>query len=482
MPASNLFALPRTSGCYSDFSAYPSTEEGWQDCYDRRWACYTGEKYDVSEVKANHLFRALDENNEEIDQTRRIFNLTKFIVDTDVGGVLGGRVTLEVEDGDKEGEPARAALLVAGEAVWKRSLVVERFEGWVRSTAVLADSYLEAVRTSSTKPYRTTLVAYDARNVTPVYDQETGTRLIKAVINAPYIDEDTVGANGVIEKGALHTYRREVDEREIRVWVDGTFRPDLSGAHGAGTIPVVHLQWAPFTCPEHGLPAAMGIEQAVMMLDSFATQGKAISTRFANPIGWIAGAKLPDGSDIHKFGRMFSGPADMKAGYLEPSGGTIQQLAEQIRQILDYLQDTEPEFVFADSGINVSAQAKLLKASAFENKITKARTRIFSGLSRVTAIAVAMDANQAVDLDRTVFKIDAGSVLPLNVPSEVEILNSVKERLTPGDYVRHLQRLGLVGLHHDPEEYARQAAEANRVAGPAPVVTPAAGDPAGGDV
>jgi hypothetical protein len=457
MPSPNLLTFPSRDRRV-DTSAYPSTEEGWADCYDRRWACYVGEKYGVDEVKEFHLFRALDENNAEIDQTRRIFNLTKFIVDTDVGGVLGNRVALEVEDGDKEGEQARAALLVVGEAVWKRSLVVERLEGWVRSTAVLADSYIEAVRTNATKPYRTTLVAYDARNVTPVYDRETGTRLIAAVIETPYIDEDAVQADGTVEQGALHTYRREVDEREIKVYVDGVFRPELSGQHGAGALPVVHLQWAPFTCPEHGLPAAVGIEQAVMMLDSFATQGKAISTRFANPIGWIAGAKLPDGSDIHKFGRMFSGPADMKAGYLEPSGGTVQQLAEQIRQILDYLQATEPEFVFADGGINVAAEATQLKAAAFENKIGNARTRIFAGLARVTAIAVAMDLDQPVDIEKIPFKIDAGPIIPVNVKGEIEILNSIRDLLTPGDRVRHLQRLGYVGLHEDPEDYAARAA------------------------
>jgi hypothetical protein len=462
MPSPQLLTFP-TRDTRTDVSAYPSTELGWADCYERRWACYIGEAYSVGEVKAFHLFRALDENNAEIDQTRRIFNLTKFIVDTDVGGVLGGRVALEVEDGHEEGEEARAALLLAGEAVWKRSLVVERAEGWVRSTAVMGDEYLEAVRTNTTKPYRTTLVAYDARNVTPTYDQETGTRLIRAVINANYFDEDTVAHDGTIEQGALHTYRREVDATEIRVYVDGAFRADLSGPHGAGEIPVVHLQWAPFTSPEHGLPAASGIEQAVMMLDSFATQGKAISTRFANPIGWVAGAKLPDGSDIHKFGRMFSGPADMKAGYLEPSGSTIQQLAEQIRQILDYLQDTEPEFLFADAGINVSAEAKAFKAAAYENKIGNARVRIFAGLARVTAIAVAMDLDQAVDIERIPFRIDAGPILPRNVKSEVEILNSVRDLLTPGDRVRHLQRLGMVGLHEDPEEYAARAAAANGV-------------------
>lgn len=447
-------------GRYQDLSAYPSTEQGWADCYDRRWACYVGEPYDLSEIKAFHLFRALDENNDKIDETRRIFTIVKFVVDTDVGGVLGGRVALEVEDGIAEGEAARAALLVAGEAVWKRSRVVERLEGWVRSTAVLADFYLEALRTSATKPYRTTLVGYDARNVTPIYDQETGTRLLKVIVEAPYIDEDTLLADGTIEQGALHTYRREVDEVGITVSIDGKPRPDLSGPHGAGTIPVVHLQWAPFTCPEHGLPAAAGVDQAVMMMDSFSTQSKAIGTRFANPILRISGGKLPDGSDIQKFGRAFSGAADMTAGYVEPSGNMLQQLRELIREHLDYLQDTLPEFVFADAGINVSAEAKLLKAQAFENKVGDARNRIFAGLARVTAIAVAMDADAQVDPERIPFRIDAPPVLPRNVPAEIDTLIKVRDAITPGDFVRHLQRLGVLV---EPEAYAKETGAVDAV-------------------
>jgi hypothetical protein len=464
MPVVNLFASSRTDGRYTDLSAYPSTEQGWKDRYDRLWCAYLSEPYDNAEIKAFHLFRALDDDNAEIDVTRRVFSLYRFITEIDVGGILGGRVALEVEDGLKVdgadmGDDARAALLLAGEAVWKRSLVNERIEPWVRTTAALGDYVIEAVRMKGQKPYGTTLVGYDPREVTLYYDQITGTRIVKAVISKGYTGSDSVAPDRVIDDGIPHTYRREITETRIDVWIDGVKRDDLSGEHNAGTIPVVHLQFTPFTEPDHGLPAANGIDQAVMMCDSMATQARAIGTRTANPIGYVAGAKLADGTSITKFGRWLSGlPADAKAGYIETTGNAVDQLRAQIDQLLGHIQRTSPEFMFADNETNVSGESLTYKAAAFENKVGNARTRIFGGICRITAIAVAMDADQPADIERLVYKIDAPPVLPRNGTTELDNLIKIRGQITPGDFVRGLQRLGHVGLHEDPEDYAARAA------------------------
>jgi hypothetical protein len=467
----NVLAFPRTDGRYADLSAYPKTEQGWKDRYDRLWCAYLSEPYDNAEIKAFHLFRALDDDNAEIDVTRRVFSLYRFITEIDVGGILGGRVALEVEDGLKVdgadmGDDARAALLLAGEAVWKRSLVNERIEPWVRTTAALGDYVIEAVRMKGQKPYGTTLVGYDPREVTLYYDQITGTRIVKAVISKGYTGSDTVAPDRVIDDGVPHTYRREITETRIDVWIDNVKREDLSGEHNAGTIPVVHLQFTPFTEPDHGLPAANGIDQAVMMCDSLATQARAIGNRTANPIGYVAGAKLAENSSITKFGRWLSGlPADAKVGYVETGGNAVDQLRAQIDQLLNHIQRTSPEFMFADNETNVSGESLTYKAAAFENKVGNARTRIFGGICRITAIAVAMDADQPADVERIVYKIDAPPVLPRNAKTELEMLNTVRDRITKGDYVRHLQRLNIVGLHEDPEDYAERVAAETAGAG-----------------
>lgn len=450
----NLFPLPGRPEERAS-KAYPDTDQEWIDRYDRLESAYLSEPYTVAEIKAFHLFRALDDNNDEIDVTRRTFSLFKFVVETDVGGCLGGRVALELEDGSTDAsETERAAELVAGESVWKRSHVDEQLETWVRSTLVMGDYYLEAVRTSGSAPYRTTIVGYDARNVVPTYDHLTGTQLVKVTITDGYVDDDAMAPDGVVERGAMHTYRREVTAERIDVWIDSVHNEALSGPHNAGVCPVVHLRCMPFRLPDHSLPAAVGIEEALRVADSLSTQAKAILTRFANPIGYIAGAKVPEGSSIQKFGRWFSGPNDMKAAYLEPSGQMIQQLTEQLGLLLKHIEQTNPEFMFADNEANVSGESRAFKASAFENKIGGIRGRIFSALARIVGIAVAMDADQPFDPERKAFRIDAPPILPRNVAGEVKMLTSVRDALMPGDFVRHLQRLGLVGLHEDPDAYA----------------------------
>ena len=468
------FAQRTNTGQYSSFELYPTSEQGWVDRYDRLLATYLGEPYDISEIKHFHLFRALDDDGNDIDITKRLTTLYRFIVNTDVGAFLGGRLTLELAGNGEAADPLRAAQLAAGEAVWRRSRLDERLEVWVRSMAVMGDHYIEAVRMSARPPYKTTLVGYDCRNVVPVYDQETGTQLLRVVVTQGYYDPPTVGQNGVVEEGAGHVYRREIDAEEIKVFVDGVFRADLSGPHGLGVVPVVHVQWTPFSDVDHGLPAAAGVDQACMVIDSMVTQVKAIANRHANPLGYVKGALIDTAGAaiLGKFGRWFTGlPADSDVGYIEATGGMIGEIIAQTSQLLTTIQQTEPEFLFADNG--TSGEAKSYKASALENKIGTVRARFFAALSRVLGYAVALDANALATDDET-YKIDAPPILPRNTKTELEMVKLIKDDLTPGDYVRHLQRLGLVGREHDPEAYAAEVAAGKVVVTP----TNATGDDA----
>lgn len=439
-----------TIGRYSDFAAYPTTEAGWRDRYDRLWAMYLGVPYDAGECKQFHLFRALDDNGQEIDQAKRLTTLFKFVTDTDVGGLLGGKVTLQESEGADDD-----AMLADARAVWKRSKADERIEAWARTVAVMGDVYIEPVRQSGVKPYRTTLVVYDPRNVNPTYDGETGSRLVGGTITTHYLDPDTVAADGTVTEGALHTYRREVDEVEIRVFRDGVLSVPESGPHGLGMCPLVHVQWQPFTEPDHGLPAAHGLDTVIMRLDSLYTQFGAAATRTANPIGVMKGAKLGADSDVGRLGRWISGlPADGSAEYLEPTGTGMRQILDGAKQLMDHVQATEPEFLFADTGA-VSGEARSYKAAAFENKIGNARVRFFGGLARAVYYAVCLDRDEACDPDAEPLCCEAGPILPRNVKAEVETLNGVKH-LKAEDYVRHMQRLGIVPADADPDDYASE--------------------------
>jgi hypothetical protein len=441
-------------GRYRDTSVYPTTEEGWADRYDRLWCAYLGEPYDQSEITAWHLFRALDTNGNEIDVTKRTFDLVRFIVDTDVGGLLGGKVVLETP----KDNPGAKALLPEGEAVWKRSGVGVQIERWGKGTAALGDYYIEAVRMKGTKPYRTTLCGYDPRNVTPIYDGETGTRLVGAIVQTQYQDPPTVRGDGTVEEGAIHTYRRELDETEIRVFRDNKPVPEESGKHGLGVPPIVHVQWAPWTEPDHGLPASVGLDAAVMRLDSLITQFGAVANRDGNPILVLKGAKVGDATDMKQFGRIVSGvPIDGDLFYAEAAGTGMTQMLAGIVAILDHIEKTAPEFLFASEGAT-SGEARSYKAAAFENKIGNARMRFFGALCTVTAYAVLLDRDAAYDPDVELFCIDAPPILPRNVRAELEgIYTYAKDDIKKADRVRHLQRLGLVDPTMDPDAYAAES-------------------------
>jgi hypothetical protein len=434
------------AGRYADYSVYPTTENGWHDRYDRLWCAYLQEPYDTGEAGKFHLFRALDDQGNEIDLTRRTFDLVRFIVDTDVGGLLGGRILLE--------EEAEGAPLVEGEAVWRRSHVAGSVEAWAKTCAALGDVYFEAVRQSDKRPYRTSVVCYDPRNVTPIYDGETGTRLVGATVCTKYQDAPTVRADGTIEEGAVHEYRREIDATEIRVFRDRVAMPAESGPHGLGVPPIVHVVWSPWTEPDHGLPAAAGLDAAIMRIDSLITQIGAVANRYANPKPVLSGARLGASSDVEQFGRWMHGlPADAKAYYLESTGQGVDSMLAAIAAILDHVKSTAPEFLFAEDGA-VSGEARSYKAAAFENKIGNARVRFFGGLSKVTEYAVLMDANTAADPDIDLFRIDAPPILPRNVKSDVETLYAAKEDIKRADRVRFLQTRGLIDPTVDPDEYA----------------------------
>lgn len=449
---------PHTSR-YQEFGAYPDTEAGWADRYDRLRCAYLQDPYDAGELKEYHLFRAIDDSGQVIDQANRLFGLYRFVVDTDVGGLLGGKLALKTTKDVPEAVRPKAQ--AAGEAVWKRSHVDEQIEKWAKGAAKFGDYYIEAVRTSKRYPFRTTLVGYDPRNVLPVYDDETGTRLVRVIVTTHYQDEPTIGSDGVTDEGALHTYRREIDATTIQVWRDGRPVPEESGPHRAGVVPCVHLQWAPGDEPEHGLPAPLGLDLAVMRMDSLIAQFGAISNRYANPMGVVKGAKLGVDADIAQFGRWISGlPADGSVEYLEAGGEMLAHILAGIRLILEHAEKTEPEFLFADTG-NVSGEARSYKAAALENKIGNARMRIFGELARVIGYAVAMDADLETDPDACPYVVEAPPILPRNTKGELEALELLKGDMKRADRVRHGQRLGFITPDQDPEAYAAEVLDEN---------------------
>lgn len=430
---------------------YPSTEEGWKNLYDLRWSMYLLHPYSAGVQKQEHLFRAFDDSGNEIDQTRRIFRFYQFIADTDARALHGGRLTLETFD-TKPGQ-AKAPMLLAGEAVWKRSRIAAAFPKWARMLCPLGDYWLEAVRMSPIPPYRTQIVGYDPRNVEATYDAETGTQLVELRIRLDHQDADEARDNS----GAptVNRYERVLTRETVEIIVNGVSQG--AKPHGLGAVPAVHLQCLPWDQPEHSLPAPAGVERALMHLDSFQTQTKAVGTRYAQPTLMTTGFKLGRNSDVALFGRTIDGvPKGGTAEYLESKLSSLPPLLEAMRDLTNHVRETSPEFMFATDAARESAESRSMRGQAFEAKMTDMRAGVFAALAEVTAMAVAMDQALPFDLDTVPYQIDAPPVLPRNVKVEVEVLDLCKGDMLRADRIRALQRLGIVGNQHDPEGYAAE--------------------------
>lgn len=428
---------------------YPQNEQQWRERYERLWHAYLLGDYSVGDAKRYHLFRALDEDGKEIDFVRRTFAFYRFIVDTDVRGFLGqAGLTLEIDGTRRED-------LAQGEGVWRRSGLRQRLPTWLRMCAAMGDYWLESVRMADGTVQ---IVGYDPRCVTPRYDTETGTRLEAVVVEMHYIDE-LLTTGGLSDGTATpHTYVRRIDTSGVEEIVDG--RSTGVKPHNLGAVPLVHLRWTPWDQPEHSLPAPHGIDQAVMRLDSFATQVGAVANRYGNPILMVKGARLGAGSNAGLFGRIFNAvPADADVKYVEAGATAIGPILDVMREVMIHVRETSPEFLFAESSAQESGEARSYRASAFEMKVNEARQVNLPELEAITAMAVAMERNEQHVDGRYPFRIDTSPVLPRNLIADLDVLERAAPYMTRADQVRYLQARGIISRDEDPEQYALKVAD-----------------------
>lgn len=438
---------PANTKALSSRFAFPQTHEEWLERYSWLEDAYLGEAYSQGDVTALHLFRALDTAGDEIATTRRLTRDVQHVVDTDAQALSQGLV-LEL-DGDD------AKRLAEGAAIWRAGGTTEQVGTWARRCVSLGDVFIEPVRRQEKRPYGVRLIGYDPRQVRTVYDDQTGTVIVEATITTDYYEPPKPGES--VRDQVAHAYRRVLTPTEIAVTLDGEPVEEESGPHGLGVVPLAHAQCIPWTDPDHGLWAAVGLESALAYVDSVLTQAFAVGNRYGNPLLVVRGAKLTATSDVHKFGRVISGvPADGSVEIVEASLEQIRALLAAADQARAMARETLPEFLFTDAGASASGRALNFRASAFAAKVRDMRDRFYGALTTATAYAVAMEADRPYDPDDAAFRVDAPPALPVNTAEEVEVLHGILDHdgLTHADYVRHLQRLGIVPRDADPDEYA----------------------------
>lgn len=451
---------------------YPTNHEEWVAHYGFRFDAYVGQPYTTEQVVNLRGFRALDESGEIISTMQRVTRDVQHVVDTDAQALAGREWVLEIDDPDgtagTDDSPEAKTRLEKGEAIWTRSRVQEEKGSWARKGASLGDIMFEPVRSSAKAPFDVKIVAYDPQHVRLEYDTATGTVLEKATITIGFFDEPNIDADGVaIGMSAKHTYQRTLTATEITETIDGKVQ-DGSGPHGLGVVPLVHLPFIKYVEPDHGLWAAVGLDSALVLIDSLMTQVQAIGTRFANPILAAIGVQLDAGSDILKLGRIASGiPTGGDLKYVEAGLTGIATLLDTAQAELEQVRQTLPEFLFTDSGANSSGNALNFRAAAFVLKMSEVRGRWYPGIARLTEMGIALEDNREFDEADILLKVTSQPILPVNVEAELKAINEARNNggLLQADYVAHLQRLGIVPMKVDAKKYAVAVAEEKAGAG-----------------
>lgn len=442
---------------------FPTTHDEWCAAYAQRHRAYVGEPYDVAEIKAMGLFRAIDPNGFVLAETRRLTRDYAFVVDTDVNAIVGAGLSLEVAGRVRAAdEVLAAALQVQGEAIWRRSELAKHLERWVRSWAVKGDLFLEAVLTS-TSPRTAQIVMYQPHQVEVAYD-ETGTGIASAVVSVAYLEapEPDASTGQVLTTGdrAMRTYVRRLTPQVIEVWRDGVYSPDESGPHMLGRVPLVHVPYIPYDEPDHGLGAGFGLDEPIALIDSFLTQVRAIGNRHANPILAAIGVRLADGSDILKLGRTANIPEGGDLKYIEADLHGVEVLLDAVQRHRETVRATYPEFLFIEAGANASGEALSYRASQFESKMLAIRARLFTALAEVTEMCRCLETRQAFAAEMMPYRVVGGPVLPRSVATVLGNVGTALDRrlMRQADAVAVVQGLGLVDKERDPAEYAASVA------------------------
>lgn len=467
--------LPRSVETQDKYGRYPRSESEWQGRYEHLRACYHLEPYDEGEIDGLHLFRAEDADGNDLARTRRILRDFSFVIDKDADHLFRGGLTLDTAQADDDTSDDLTALKDQGEAILTRSRLRSRL-GMMAHDICLGRGGLEAQRVPRREgetTYRTRIVFHRPETYTVVTDDETGSEIESVTIRSTVFAADDYNDDGSLRPDAvLHSYVRRLTKDEVIVTLDGELVEEESGPHGLDeAVPFVNLVFKPTRETEHGVSAAHGLELAIAMLDSLYTQAHATGARFADPI--LAGKNVNlSGSSVGRFGRSLyweqKPGVESEVGYIEPAMSGVTGILSAIEKLHSSARATMPEFGLFDASAAASGEALKTLQAAFVAKIEAARANVLPQIAEIIGIAVEMERDSAHDPDVTLFRVSTGPVLPTDAQGEMSIIMDAKDGglISTADSIRHLQRLGLVPAHHDPEEYAIMVREESSNGGP----------------
>jgi len=450
---------------------YPRSSEEWKTYYTLRDDAYKVDPYTINEIKGLGLFRELDLEGNVIAETRRLTRDVNYVVNRNAEALAPADLTYEVEDDNEQ-----TAQEVG--AIWRRSKVDTNVGSWARQCAAMGTIVLEAVRVNPSPPYQSRVVQYDPRHIEDMEFDSYGD-LVRLVIHIAHVQGPAVVTNtGILDRNqAGTTYTRVLTRDRIDVYRDGALSEDESGDHGLGVVPAVVVPFLPYHEPGRGLWAAQGLDYPLALVDSLMTQIQAVGNRHGNPILVPTGIRLEGGTDAGRLGRVLEGvPVGGSVTYTEATLTGLSTLLDAAQAAREMARETLPEFLFTDAGASSSGSALNFRAASFVAKVRSVRKSWYRMFADALEMAWRLDNNTAWDDTTDIVTVVAGPVLPVDTAGELKTLTDTMDAggMLMVDFVKGLQRVGIIPADADPEAYAAQV-EAEQEARTATVLAAAAG-------
>jgi len=474
---------PRSVEKRAGFGGYPRSESEWQDRYSTLRDMYHLEPYTESEIDGLHLFRAEDDSGDDLARTRRLVRDFAFVIDKNADHLFVGGITVDPAQADDDANEDAARDAEQGAAILSRSKIGRRLSMLAHNLAMGRGGIEVRLdpREEGEFAYKARLVPHAPETYSVTTDDATGLEIERVVIRSTYYDaDDTSGSGDVMGDARLHTYVRTLTRDEVVVELDGERVEEESGPHGLGVVPFVNLVPRPTREAEHGVSAAHGLEQALALIDSLYTQAHATGARFADPLLTGKNVNL-SGSSVGRFGRSLYWEerpnVSTEVKYVEPSMAGVSGILKAIDSLHKTARGTMPEFGLFDASSAASGEALKTLQQAFVAKVYRSRANVLPGLAEAVQMAVHLERNEAHNADAEMFRVTTGPVIPGDTAAEMAVVLDAKGEglISTPDSIRHLQRLGIVPAHHDPEEYAIKVQEETS-GGPVEFLRPAPGE------
>ena len=426
----------------------PQTREEAEREWIRRRTVYRMESYRWLDIERLNLFVHVDEEGKVCAVTRRIHTDIRYCVNVDAACIAAGSLSIQVDPKRSE-EEGRAE---EAREVWAASGMDEAVLRWATNYASQGLGWIEPVRRDDGAAV---LVWHTPETVPPVWDA-TGTRMTRAVIAFDFFaDPEVEVRTGAVRSGAKRRYVKVYTEKDVNTYIDGALVAEESGPHQLGRVPLVRVAY--HADGDGSIPSwsGSGMEPALAIVDSAATQLTVVGARHASPIMLGIGLRVGSDGDVTGAGKTLGIPRDTDLKWLEPVLNGLATVLDNATARLEAIRATMPQFLFAGAGANASGEALVMLTTAFTLHIAPLRRSFYSALSTALSMAAAIKADRPWSQADDVLTVTGDEPIKGDRAALVSTLLTLVDAglLRRADAVRALQAIDLIP-EGKPEEYA----------------------------